>query len=284
MIRIENIDYQYSKHGKRVFSDLSLQVPQGRICGLLGKNGAGKSTLLYLISGLLRAQKGQIEVNGFRVGKQQAEVLSQLFLVPEEFDLPAITLDSYVRVNAPFYPHFDRQLMEDCLADFNLPASLNLGQLSMGEKKKVFMCFALAAQTPVLLMDEPTNGMDIPSKSQFRKVMSRCMNDERILIISTHQVKDVELLLDQIIILHDSQVLLNADTQTITDRLAFKVSGLQGEPSGEVLYSQPTVLGQAVVMTNPDDECTPLDLELLFNATLSNPEGIQLTVQPANND
>lgn len=284
MIRIENIDYQYSKHGKRVFSDLSLQVPQGRICGLLGKNGAGKSTLLYLISGLLRAQKGQIEVNGFRVGKQQAEVLSQLFLVPEEFDLPAISLDSYVKVNAPFYPHFDRQLMEECLADFNLPANLNLGQLSMGEKKKVFMCFALAAQTPVLLMDEPTNGMDIPSKSQFRKVMSRCMNDERILIISTHQVKDVELLLDQIIILHDSQVLLNADTQTITDRLAFKVNGLQGEASDEVLYSQPTVLGQAVVMTNPDGECTPLDLELLFNATLANPEGIYRTVQPANND
>lgn len=274
MIEIKNIDYQYRRNADKVFSNLSLNIPEGKVCGLLGKNGAGKSTLLYLMSGLLTAQTGSIAMNGQDVSKRQAEVLSNLFLVPEEFELPAISLNQFIQIQAPFYPKFDRALMEECLREFDLPTDLNLTQLSMGQKKKVFMCFALATNVELLLMDEPTNGLDIPSKSQFRKVISRCMTDERTIVISTHQVKDVELLLDQIIIVDNSQILLNEETFHITEKLAFKLVSSSALPE-EALYCQPSVMGQAVVIPNHDGEDTNMDLELLFNATIANHEGIK---------
>lgn len=275
MIEIKNIDYQYRKNANKVFSNLSLNIPEGKVCGLLGKNGAGKSTLLYLISGLLTTKTGSITMNGQDVSKRQAEVLSNLFLVPEEFELPAISISEYVNAMAPFYPKFDRVLMEECLSHFELPAEINLGQLSMGQKKKVFMCFALATNVQYLLMDEPTNGMDIPSKSQFRKVISRCMTDDRTILISTHQVKDVELLLDQIIIIDNSNVLLNEEAFRITQKLAFKLMS-QSQVPDDALFSMPSVMGQAVVVPNRDDEDTDMDLELLFNTVISNPEKIKL--------
>ena len=257
-----------------MFLYLKLEIPEGRICGLLGKNGAGKSTLLYLICGLLKAQRGTITFDGQDTSKRKADTLSELFIVPEEFELPAISLDEYVRITAPFYPKFDRALMEECLHEFNLPEQMHLDQLPLGQKKKVFMCFALATNVKLLLMDEPTNGMDIPSKSQFRKVISRCMTDERTLIISTHLVKDIELLLDHIIVIDNSRVMLNADTTTITEKLAFKLVGSHDVPES-ALYSKPNVMGQGVVLPNTHGEDTQIDLELLFNATITNPESIQ---------
>lgn len=274
MIEIKNIDYQYRKNADKVFSNLSLNIPEGKVCGLLGKNGAGKSTLLYLMSGLLTAKSGCITMNGQDVSKRQADMLSSIFLVPEEFELPAITLNQFIQIQAPFYPKFNRTQMEDYLREFELPTDLNLAQLSMGQKKKVFMCFALATNVDLLLMDEPTNGLDIPSKSQFRKVISRSMTDERTIVISTHQVKDVELLLDQIIIVDNSQILLNEDTFHITEKLAFKLASSTEAPEN-ALYCQPSVMGQAVVVPNLEEENTNLDLELLFNAVITNPEGIK---------
>ena len=129
-----------------------------------------------------------------------------------------MTLKQYVKLNAPFYPRFSREVLEECLKDFELTTDLKLQALSMGQKKKVFMSFALAANTRYLLMDEPTNGLDIPSKSQFRKVVTQNMNDERTVIISTHQVHDVESLLDHILILSQHELLLNASTTELTRR------------------------------------------------------------------
>lgn len=274
MIEIQNIDYQYRKNASKVFSNLSLNIPEGKVCGLLGKNGAGKSTLLYLMSGLLTSKSGCIIMNGQDVSKRQADMLSNLFLVPEEFDLPAVSISEYVSAMAPFYPKFDKSLMDECLSHFELPTEINLGQLSMGQKKKVFMCFALATNVQYLLMDEPTNGMDIPSKSQFRKVVSRCMTDNRTIVISTHQVKDVELLLDQIIIIDNSSVLLNEEAFRITRKLSFKLMN-QSQVPDDALFSMPSVMGQAVVVPNKDEEDTDMDLELLFNAAISNPERIK---------
>lgn len=273
MIAINDINFAYRKKSGDIFSHLSFEIGKGKVCGLLGKNGAGKSTLLYIMSGLLKAQSGQVLINGKDIAKRNAETLSEIFLVSDEFELPAISLNQFIQIQSPFYPKFDKALMEECLREFGLPTDLNLAQLSMGQKKKVYMCFALATNVDLLLMDEPTNGLDIPSKSQFRKVISRCMTDERTIVISTHQVKDVELLLDQIIILDNSRILLNEESFHITEKLAFKLASSSEMPA-EILYSQSAVMGQAVVIPNCNDEDTNMDLELLFNATISNPEGI----------
>ena len=160
MISIKNVTFGYTPSA-RVLEDFSLDFEEGGVYGLLGKNGTGKSTLLYLITGLLRAQKGTVKVDGVDSQKREAGTLAELFIVPEEYDLPPVSLKKYVQAIKPFYPRFSEELLEKCLREFEMPTDVNLGSLSMGQKKKVYICIALAANTRYLLLDEPTNGLDI---------------------------------------------------------------------------------------------------------------------------
>ena len=265
MIQVNDITFRYAGQKDYVFDGFSLTLEQNNIYGLLGKNGTGKSTLLYLISGLLRPLKGNVIVNGIDARKRNAEMLSEMFLVPEEFSLPPISLDEYVRLNSPFYPHFSREILEACLTDFELQPSLRLDALSMGQQKKAFMSFAMAAGTRLLLMDEPTNGLDIPAKSLFRKMVARHMGDDQTIVISTHQVHDVDALLDHVVVMGKDNILLDASIGDIQERYAFKYYSM-GEPCDEALYSEPTPQGRAVVMPNTSGEDTTVNLELLFNA------------------
>ena len=208
MISIQNVRFGYRSF-QQVLDGFSLDFVQSGIYGLLGKNGTGKSTLLYLMMGLLRPQKGSVTIDGVSATLRRPEVLSEMFLVPEEYDLPAIAMKNYVNAIKPFYPRFSEELLQKSLENFEMSSDINLGQLSMGQKKKVYMSVALAANTRYLLMDEPTNGLDILSKSQFRKAVIEGMNDEKTVIISTHQVHDVERLLDHVCIIEHNRVLLN---------------------------------------------------------------------------
>lgn len=269
MIEIKDLSYRYKKSSTQVFDHFSLNFEAGNIYGLLGKNGVGKSTLLYAMTGMLMPRAGQILMDGLGVSKRRPSTLTKFYLVPEEFDLPDTSLKQYVNVNAPFYPNFSMADLEKHLQVFNLSVDLNLKQLSMGQKKKVYMCFALATNTEVLLMDEPTNGLDIPSKSQFRKIIAQSMNEKRIIIISTHQVGDVENLLDHVVIVERNQVLLNESMNRIGQKLFF------GANEPDAIYAQPTYNGNATVTKNDGTEESPINLELLFNATLTEPEKIR---------
>lgn len=208
MIDISNVTFEYRK-GKPVLKDFSLSFPQGGVYGLLGKNGTGKSTLLYLISGLLRSRHGEVRVDGMLSANRQPEMLREIFLVPEEYDLPSVSLKSYTRALKSFYPRFSDELLRKCIEVFDLEMDMQLGSLSMGQKKKVYMCVALATGTRVLLMDEPTNGLDILSKSQFRKAVVQGMDEDKTVLVSTHQVHDVERLLDHVTIINGNQVLMH---------------------------------------------------------------------------
>ena len=230
MINVENITFGYIR-SRSVLKDFSLSLTESGVHGLLGKNGTGKSTLLYLMTGLLRPQEGRVMVDGMDAADRRPEMMRDMFLVPEEYDLPRISLLSYAKVLKNFYPLFSDELLRNCLERFDMPSDVNLGALSLGQKKKVYMCLALATNTRYLLMDEPTNGLDILSKSQFRKVMIGALNDDKTILISTHQVHDVERLLDHV---------------TIIDR-------------NRVLLSQPLV-----------EQDAPIDLEELFVNTLQN--------------
>ena len=268
MIQINNIDFLYSGAKKAVFHDFSLTLKENTIYGLLGKNGTGKSTLLYLISGLLRQQRGSILIDGIPAQERRVDMLNEIFIVPEEFELPSVSLATYVKMNRGFYPNFSEKVLESCLHDFDLPVSLKLNELSMGQKKKVFMSFALATGTRFLLMDEPTNGLDIPSKSQFRKVIANNMADNRTLIISTHQVHDVESLLDHIVILNQSHLLLDASVADICEKYTFEYR-TPAEMDDTVLYAEPTLQGNAVIAKRKEgDRETQLNLELLFDAVI----------------
>ena len=265
MIEIKDMSFRYAGQKSLVFDHFNLRIEENKIYGLLGKNGTGKSTLLYLVAGLQRPTSGCVSVDGNDAYTRKAETLREIFLVPEEFDLPSMTLKRFVDLNAPFYPRFSQERLEACLRDFELDTDLQLQSLSMGQKKKVFMSFALATNTKLLLMDEPTNGLDIPSKSQFRKTVAQNMNDDQTIIISTHQVHDVEALLDHILMLNQRELLLNASVQEITEKYVFEYR--QPNDMEGVLYAEPTLQGNAVMARRQEGQAeTQVNLELLFNA------------------
>ena len=273
MIAVENISFTYRK-SKCVLHDFSLSLEAGRVYGLLGKNGAGKSTLLYLMSGLLTPQNGQVLYHETDVRRRLPITLQDMFLVPEEFELPAVSLISYVELNSPFYPRFSKEEMVKYLHYFEMDMDVNLGALSMGQKKKVFMSFALATNTALLLMDEPTNGLDIPGKSQFRKFIASGMTDNKTIVISTHQVRDIDKILDHVLIMDESRVLLNESTTCICEQLYF-VESDDRELAKKALFAIPSIQGNLLVLANENKQESEINLELLFNATLTAPEKIE---------
>ena len=265
MLSFSNVSFTYGRRGKEVLSGLSLDFEENGIYGILGKNGTGKSTMLYLAAGLLRPKGGNVTAEGVPTQSRRPETLREIFLVPEEFDLPEVSLRTYVQLNAPFYPTFREDILARCLKSFELGDDLNIGRLSMGQKKKVYISFALAAGTKYLLMDEPTNGLDIPSKKVFREVIAREMTEERVMIISTHQVRDVEQLIDHVVIVNDGTVMLNASTAEIESRLRFEQRAV-GSDLSDALFVQQTMRGIELICPNSGNDETPIDLELLFNA------------------
>ena len=273
MITVENLSFLYRKSKRAVLHDFSLSLEKGRVYGLLGKNGAGKSTLLYLMSGLLTPKSGKVVYHDVDVRRRLPITLQDMFLVPEEFDLPPVSLISYIELNSPFYPRFSKEDMVKYLHYFEMDINIDLGALSMGQKKKVFMSFALATNTSLLLMDEPTNGLDIPGKSQFRKFIASGMTDDKTILISTHQVRDIDKVLDHVLIMDNSRVLLNESTMSICDKLFFTESENR-ELLLSSLFSTPSIQGNFLLLPNESGEDSEINLELLFNATLAVPERI----------
>lgn len=274
MLQVENISFSYGRRKPEVLSDFSFSLEKGRVYGLLGKNGVGKSTLLYLMCGLLTPKHGRVLYHGVDTRRRLPETLRDIFLVPEEFDLPAVSLVQFVELNSPFYPNFSKEDMMTYLHLFEMDWNIHLGGLSMGQKKKVFMSFALATHTSLLLMDEPTNGLDIMAKSQFRKFIASGMSDERTIVISTHQVRDIDNVLDHVVIMNNSCVLLDESIVCVTERLAF-VESDSPALAEEALYKLPSVQGNSLLLPNREGVETKLNLELLFGAVLANPEKIK---------
>ncbi|MCW3462959.1 ABC transporter ATP-binding protein [Chitinophaga nivalis] len=273
MVNIQSLTFSYQKK-KPLFTGLNLQLEAGHIYGLLGKNGAGKSTLLKQIAGLLFPDSGTCEVMGRPSALRQPAFLQEIFLVPEEFYLPKVTVKQYVKVYAPFYPRFDETAFNSYLQEFDIPGSQRLTEMSYGQKKKVLISFALATNTRLLIMDEPTNGLDIPSKSQFRKVIAAAVSEEKCIMISTHQVRDLDNLIDSIVVIDAHQIIFREEVQTVTEKLTFKtVSHLEDTP--HILYADTSLRGHTVITKNTGEEHSKMDMELLFNAILKNQSSIR---------
>ena len=273
MIKVENLSFTYPKSKHMVLHDFSFSLEAGRVYGLLGRNGAGKSTLLYLMTGLLTPKKGKIMYHDINVRSRLPMTLQDMFLVPEEFELPSISLKKYIDLNAPFYPNFSKEDMYKYLHCFEMDMDVNLGALSMGQKKKVFMSFALATNTSLLLMDEPTNGLDIPGKSQLRKFMASGMTDNKTIVISTHQIRDIDKMLDSVMIMDESRVLLNESTVHICEKLCFKESD-DRSLIDKALFAVPSLHGNSLLLLNEHNEDSDINIELLFNAILAQPQKI----------
>ena len=274
-MQVERIAFNYGwRQQKSVFSDFSLSLERGKVYGLLGLNGAGKSTLIYLMAGLLTPKSGRVTIDGCNVRDRLPSTLDNMFIVPEEFELPRMSLKEYATLNGALYPRFsyDDLLRNLELFDIN-PEIKSLSSLSMGQKKKVLMSFAFATHTDLMLMDEPTNGLDIPGKSQFRRLVASEMSDNRTIVISTHQVRDIDRCIEHVVIIDNSKVLLDESVARITSKLQFVENGTATDAQSAI-YSQPSVMGYSIVVPNNGGDETEVNLETLFNATLGNSDKI----------
>lgn len=273
MIQLQNIDFSYHK-GRVIFDDLCLSLEGGHIYGMFGKNGAGKTTLLKIISGLRFAKSGTSTTLGHRAELRDADMLKDLYFLQEEVFVPNISIRDYVKCYAPFYENFDNDQFDEYLHLFEIDSQeQRLTTLSHGQRKKVIISFALASNTKILLMDEPTNGLDIPSKGIFRKIMTMASNAERLILISTHQVRDLHSIIDAVVILDKGRILLSTSTDEIVKKLCFKITDETGtdEP---ILYCEENIRGNLLVTENIHHIETKIDIEMLFNAVMLNKERI----------
>ena len=269
MIKLENVQFGYDAN-RMLFNGVSWQLEAGHLYGLLGRNGAGKTTLLKIMTGLLFPQAGNALIDGQPALKRSATQLSDVYFLQEEIYVPHLKIKQFEAAFAPFYPNFSHEQFMEYLAEMemdNMPGFID--KFSHGQKKKVMIAFALATNVPLLIMDEPTNGLDIPSKSIFRKIMASYADEQKTVIISTHQVRDLHSLIDAVSILDNGRMILNAPGDVITDKLLFDVDN-QKSQEGKVFYTEETPRGVYQVKENISHIDSALDLELLFNAAVQN--------------
>jgi len=194
--------------------------------------------------------------------------------LPEELPQLPLSIKNYEEVYAPFYPNFSAEQFNSYLKEFEIDdKKAMLNKLSHGQKKKVFVSFGLATNTKLLLMDEPTNGLDIPSKGQFRRMVATAVDESRCLIISTHQVRDLDSLIDSIMIMDGHEIVFNEPNENITKKLLFKVVD-HNDTDESVIYSEESMRGLYQVRENTTGEESKLDIELLFNAVFTDKKRI----------
>ena len=274
MIEVKNLKFSYGK--KVLFDRLNLSAETGNIYGLLGKNGAGKTTLLNLLSGLLGPSDGDISVMDYIPRRRYPDFLNKVIHVPEKLYIPSMTVKTYEAIYKVFYPDFDSEYFYNCLEEFGIEIGKRINTLSYGQQKKFLLAFAFASKCPLVLMDEPTNGLDIPSKKQFRKVLVNAATEKRLFIISTHQVRDLENLIDPIIILDEGKIIFNHTLEEVESNLAVYHTR-DRKLANSSLYYEKSLKGYNVVAER-NDECDDegrIELESLFNIVVENSEKVQ---------
>ena len=271
MVQIEQLRFGYGR--EELFRDVELVLEPGNIYGLLGLNGAGKSTLLRLMTGLLFPRSGRIHVLGSEPGRRRPGLLSRLFVLPETINVPMLTDREFVGVRSPFYPGFDHERMARYVDELEIPGGRKLPHLSHGQQKKFLLAFGLASGASLLVLDEPTNGLDIPAKGLFRRLVAEALSDDRTFVVATHQVRDVESLIDRLVILHEGKVLFNQSLAAASAGLrTAREPSRPDEDAGGLIYLEPAVGGFATVRRDRSAEDHRLDLELLFKAVITNPD------------
>ncbi len=276
MIKIENLTFGYKRKGL-LFDDLSMQLLPGRIYGLFGKNGAGKTTLLKHMAGLLFPKKGKCFVFDQHASDRKPGVLADIFVIPEEFDLPDVSIQNFITINSPFFPKFDKEQMTKYMSEFKINDESRLTSMSYGQKKKFIIAFGLSANTRLMLMDEPTNGLDIPSKSQFRKIIASSANEDRTILVSTHQVRDLATIIDQVTILDEGTIIFDQSIEDISKKFAF--GKIKDDEMEHVVYAEDVLGGKAAICLNKRKD-SEVDMELLFNAIINDPEKINSNLKP----
>ena len=260
MIQIQNLGFSYGSFP--VLKNITMTLEEGRIYGLLGENGVGKTTLLTLLCGLKKPEAGSISVDGHDPYRREPDFLSSLIYLPDEVAPLPEKAESFARNRGIFWPEYDHEKFLAIMKEFETDPLQSMKTMSSGQLKKTYISFALACSARNILMDEPTNGLDIPSKAQFRSAIMKHTAEDSTIVISTHQVRDLENIIDPIVILDRQDVLLSASIEEITDKLYFDYGNVLHPES---LYSEQLPGGFIQVYPNTAGEESKVNIEALFN-------------------
>ena len=289
MIQIESMTFGYGKGPLKegalfkgaLFEGLDLRLETGTVYGLLGLNGAGKTSLLKLIAGALKPQSGSIRVFGQEPSKREAAFLADTFFVPEDPALPAVKPADWLERYAVFRPAFDRAGFAELSREFSLEEDKILTKYSYGQRKKFALAAALSSGARLILLDEPTNGLDIPSKSQFRRALAASADSDRVVVVSTHQVRDLERVIDPAVILHGGRIIFTLGSGLMAERLG---SAHLRELRSDVVYAEQDRMGYSALLGrgpggDGTDEIQTADLELVFNAAIASPRRLEAALR-----
>ena len=270
MITIKDLEFSYGE--KTVLKNISMNLCEGRIYGLLGENGVGKTTLLTLLCGLKKAQHGTIDTDGRNSYDREPSLLSDQYYLSDE--VPAMNMKAveYAANYGKFWENFDMDKFMEVMAVLENDPQQKMTKMSFGQLKKTYIAFALACNAKYLFMDEPTNGLDIPSKAQFRKAVTKYTREDSVILISTHQVRDLENIIDPIIILDRQEVLLNATLEEISAKLYFDYTN---EKMDDALYCEMIPGGNIQVGINQWGRESKVNIEALFNTVHKHKELIK---------
>lgn len=221
MIEVENLKKSYGSHA--AVRGLTFEVPSGQVCGFLGPNGAGKSTTLRMLTGFLAPTEGTVRIGGIDALAHPIEARRQIGYMPEACPLyPELRVDEYLRYRAELKGVPRRQIkerVEKALEQATVAdvAHRIIGQLSKGYRQRVGLADALVADPPLLILDEPTAGLDPNQIRQVRELIKELSKDKTVLL-STHILPEVEAICDRVLIIHKGQLVSEGDPRTLRDR------------------------------------------------------------------
>lgn len=274
-IMIQNIDLGYGS-GDCVLSGVTAELHGGRIYGLLGLNGSGKTTLLKAISGLIKPKRGDISVMGFIPFQKEKEFLRQLMSVTIHPELPDMTAKRFAKTFSTFWPDFSINEFNALMQKFQIDTNRRLPSMSTGERKKCLIAFAMATNTPILLLDEPMAGLDIVSTKTLIEAIVMSQKPDRIIIISSNQVEEFDNIYTDILLLHEGSLLTKASIDELTSKFAFHNQGMHPNTIFED--------GLKSISLNLNDECTDINLKTLFYAACTNENVREILTTSYRND
>ncbi|MCC6489859.1 MAG: ABC transporter ATP-binding protein [Candidatus Hydrogenedentes bacterium] len=215
IIEISQLDRRYGSLA--ALDDVSLTVPRAGVFGLVGENGAGKTTLIHHILGLLRAQRGAVRVFGLDPVAEPARVLGRVGVVTEDRDLPAwMRVEELMRFTRTFYPSWDDAYAEELLKTFGLDASARIGTLSQGQLAKASLLVALAHRPDLLVLDEPSSGLDpVVRRDILEAIVLTVADSGRTVFFSSHLLDEVERVSDRVAMMKSGRLVLNAPTDAL---------------------------------------------------------------------
>ncbi|MEG2813070.1 MAG: ABC transporter ATP-binding protein [Oscillospiraceae bacterium] len=213
-----------SYNGRLALNAVNLQVPRGKIVGLLGSNGSGKTTMLKLAGGVLTPTSGEILINGNKPGVETKQIVSYL---PDATYLPDwMKVTNIVELFKEFYSNFDAAKAFDMLQRLGINTNDNLKVMSKGTKEKVQLILTMSRNAELYLLDEPIGGVDPAARDYILNTIITNYNQNATILISTHLISDIEQILDEVIFISNGQIVLTSSVDDIREKQGKSVDGL----------------------------------------------------------